>query len=185
MLSPRRLPRRLQLVITGRNEKKLLAASKELVALATNDPIKVVAEVCDVREPYSVDALFDMVQTRFGRIDILVNNAGISQRAYTSRADFRRDVARDDRHQSQRHVSLHSRGVAADAAGGTIINNLSAAAKQVFPQFGAYTAVQNRRLWIYLVAARRNDAARYSRDRADDGRNLNRHVAEHPAGRIA
>ena len=66
-------------VITGRNEKKLLAASKELVALATNDPIKVVAEVCDVREPYSVDALFDMVQTRFGRIDILINNAGISQ----------------------------------------------------------------------------------------------------------
>lgn len=128
------------LVITGRDERKLLAASKELVALATNDPIKVVAEVCDVREPYSVDALFDMVQTRFGRIDILINNAGISQRP-TAIEQTSVEMWREMIDINLNGMFLCTRAaLPLMSAGGTIINNLSAAAKQVFPQFGAYTA---------------------------------------------
>jgi NAD(P)-dependent dehydrogenase (short-subunit alcohol dehydrogenase family) len=36
-----------------------------------------VAVVCDVRKPTMVSALFDEVETRFGRLDVLFNNAGI------------------------------------------------------------------------------------------------------------
>ena len=31
-----------------------------------------------MRRPYTIDALFDIVQTRFGHVDILINDAGIS-----------------------------------------------------------------------------------------------------------
>lgn len=62
-------------VITGRNEEKLNAAAAKL---SSAHSVQVVPHLCDVREQYSVEALFDMVQSRFGRLDILVNNAGIS-----------------------------------------------------------------------------------------------------------
>ena len=66
-------------VITGRNEAKLNAAGAKLSGIAA-DSAHVVREICDVREPYSVDALFDSVQTRFGHLDILFNNAGSARR---------------------------------------------------------------------------------------------------------
>jgi NAD(P)-dependent dehydrogenase (short-subunit alcohol dehydrogenase family) len=128
------------LVITGRNEKKLLAVSKELAASATNNPIKVVAEVCDVREPYAVDALFDMVQTRFGHIDILINNAGVSQ-SPTPIEQISVEMWREMIDINLNGMFYCTRAaLPLMSAGGTIINNLSAAAKQVFPQFAAYTA---------------------------------------------
>jgi NAD(P)-dependent dehydrogenase (short-subunit alcohol dehydrogenase family) len=128
------------LVITGRNEKKLLAVSKELAASATSHPIKVAAEVCDVREPYAVDALFDMVQTRFGHIDILINNAGVSL-APTAIEQTSVEMWREMIDINLSGMFLCTRAaLPLMSAGGTIINNLSAAAKQVFPQFAAYTA---------------------------------------------
>ncbi|MDE2455176.1 MAG: SDR family oxidoreductase [Burkholderiales bacterium] len=39
---------------------------------------RALAVACDVSDEASVDALFDAVRTRFGRIDLLFNNAGIS-----------------------------------------------------------------------------------------------------------
>jgi NAD(P)-dependent dehydrogenase (short-subunit alcohol dehydrogenase family) len=128
-------------VITGRKEEKLNAAAAELSAL-TKDNAKVVGQVCDLRELYSVDAMFDMVQTRFGRVDILFNNAGISQAPMsveeTSVAMWREMV----------DINLNGVFLCTRAAlplmsrGGTILNNLSAAAKQTFPKFAAYTAAK-------------------------------------------
>jgi NAD(P)-dependent dehydrogenase (short-subunit alcohol dehydrogenase family) len=126
-------------VITGRNEDKLNAAAAKL---ASANSSQVVSHLCDVREQYSVEALFDMVQTRFGRIDILVNNAGISQPPtpveLTSVEMWREMI----------DVNLNGVFLCTRSAlpmmerGGTIINNLSAAVKQVFPNFSAYTAAK-------------------------------------------
>jgi NAD(P)-dependent dehydrogenase (short-subunit alcohol dehydrogenase family) len=125
--------------ITGRNEEKLRTAAAELSSVGSG---QVVSHLCDVREQYSVDAAFDMTRTRFGRIDILVNNAGISQAPtpveFTSVEMWREMI----------DINLNGMFLCTRAAlpmmdrGSTIINNLSAAAKQVFPNFAAYTAAK-------------------------------------------
>jgi NAD(P)-dependent dehydrogenase (short-subunit alcohol dehydrogenase family) len=127
-------------VITGRNADKLNAAAAQLSKSVSGE---VVAHLCDVREPYSVDAVFDMVKTRFGRIDILVNNAGISQKptpVENTSVEMWREMI---------DIDLNSVFLCTRAAlpmmgrGATIINNLSAAAVQTFPDFAAYTAAKS------------------------------------------
>ncbi len=128
-------------VVTGRKEEKLNGAAEELSVLAKNHA-KVVGQVCEVREPYSVDALFDMVQTRFGRLDILFNNAGISQ-APMSVEETSVEMWREMVDINLNGVFLCTRAaLPLMSPGGTIINNLSAAAKQTFPKFAAYTAAK-------------------------------------------
>ena len=39
---------------------------------------KAVAQVCDVRDPAAVGAMFDTAEEHFGPVDIVVNNAGLS-----------------------------------------------------------------------------------------------------------
>jgi NAD(P)-dependent dehydrogenase (short-subunit alcohol dehydrogenase family) len=83
-----------------------------------------------------------MVQTRFGYIDILVNNAGISQ------APTPIELTSVEMWREMIDINLNGVFLCTRAAlrlmegGGTIINNLSAAAKQVFPNFSAYTAAK-------------------------------------------
>ena len=126
-------------VITGRSEEKVKAAAHELSA---THKAKILGEVCDVREPYSVDALFDMVKNRFAQVDILINNAGISQvptAVENTSVQMWREII---------DIDLNSVFLCTRAAlplmkrGGTIINNISAAAKQTFPRFAAYTAAK-------------------------------------------
>src|ERR1039458_10283203 len=71
-------------VITGRDGAKLARSGAELRRILSQRPrahhdngAKIVAEVCDVRDPDSVASLFAMVKQRFSRLDVLVNNAGI------------------------------------------------------------------------------------------------------------
>lgn len=125
--------------ITGRNEEKLnMAAAK----FSSDHSVQVVPHLCDVREQFSVEALFDMVQTRFGRIDILVNNAGISQ-APTPIEHTSVEMWREMIDINLNGVFLCTRSaLPMMERGGTIINNLSAAATQVFPNFSAYTAAK-------------------------------------------
>jgi NAD(P)-dependent dehydrogenase (short-subunit alcohol dehydrogenase family) len=128
-------------VIAGRNEKKLTTAVANLASLATAGS-HVVGKLCDVREAFAVDALFDMVQTRFGRIDVLINNAGISQPP-TSVENTSVEMWREMVDINLNGVFLCTRAaLPLMLAGSTIINNLSAAAQQVFPQFSAYTAAK-------------------------------------------
>ena len=50
---------------------------------------------------------------------------------------------------------MHPRGAAADEAGATIINNLSAAAKQMFPHYYAYTSAKMGAWGLHRRCARR------------------------------
>lgn len=61
-----------QLAICARNADKLTAAADELRGLGAD----VFHQPVDVKDETAVDALFDAVKERFGRVDILVNNAG-------------------------------------------------------------------------------------------------------------
>ena len=62
------------LILTGRDQSALTRVSREL----RRSKIRVLAQPCDVRDPYSVDDLFRTIRRQFRRLDILVNNAGIA-----------------------------------------------------------------------------------------------------------
>src|ERR1019366_8596213 len=134
-------------VITGRDGAKLAKSAAELRRFlpkkshAHNDHVvEVVVEVCDVRDPDSVAALFAMVKQRFGKIDVLVNNAGIAQPA-VSIEQTSREVWRDVIDTNLTGLFLCTRAaLPLMQAGATIINNLSVAARTVFPNFAAYNA---------------------------------------------
>jgi NAD(P)-dependent dehydrogenase (short-subunit alcohol dehydrogenase family) len=57
-------------VLAGRRREPLEAAAAEIGRDA-------VAVTCDVRDPPSVEALFEEIERRFERLDVLFNNAGI------------------------------------------------------------------------------------------------------------
>lgn len=61
-----------QLAICARNATKLEQTASELQAAG----VDVFAQLVDVTDEVGVDAFFDAVMKRFGRVDILVNNAG-------------------------------------------------------------------------------------------------------------
>ena len=127
-------------VLTGRNKEKLEAAAAKL---NSNGPGQAIGHLCDVREPYAVDAVFDMVKIRFGRIDVLVNNAGISQ-APTPVENTSVEMWREMIDTDLSSVFLCTRAaLPMMGRGSTIINNLSAAAVQTFPNFSAYTAAKS------------------------------------------
>ena len=95
---------------------------------------------CEVRQPKSVAAVFAEVKKRWGKLDILVNNAGISQAQYSvekTPIDLWRAVI---------DINLTGTFLCSQAAiplmpaGSTIVNTLSIAAKQNFPEFSAYNA---------------------------------------------
>ena len=59
-------------VLAGRR----IAALEETVALAAPSAAAILPVATDVSQPDSVQALFDVVRERFGRLDVLFNNAG-------------------------------------------------------------------------------------------------------------
>ncbi len=124
------------LVITGRNPATLKKASRELA----RRKIRVLPVICDVRDPLAVEALFAKVEPRFHRVDILINNAGTAHpNLKVAQLPF----------ESWREVidtNLNGMFLVTNAAlplmkrGSTIVNNLSIAAKKVFPGSSAYNA---------------------------------------------
>jgi NAD(P)-dependent dehydrogenase (short-subunit alcohol dehydrogenase family) len=59
----------------------LLARRQEPLAEVAAGRLEALPIVCDVTDPAGVEAAFDAVMRRFGRIDALFNNAGISRPA--------------------------------------------------------------------------------------------------------
>jgi NAD(P)-dependent dehydrogenase (short-subunit alcohol dehydrogenase family) len=112
--------------------------------------VEVVPVACDVRNPESVDKLFASVRERFGKIDVLVNNAGICQRPM-GLAETSLELWRDQIESNLTSVFLCSRAaLPLMQSGATIINNLSLAAKQVFPNYYGYTAAKTGALGFTL-----------------------------------
>ena len=62
-----------QVVICGRREEKLVAACDAMEHYTGRRPLH---HAISIREPEQVDALYEKVFERFGRIDHLINNAG-------------------------------------------------------------------------------------------------------------
>lgn len=63
-----------RVVLSGRRPEPLA----EVVALAEAAGQHALAIPADVRDEHSVQALFDAIESRFGRLDVLFNNAGVN-----------------------------------------------------------------------------------------------------------
>jgi len=129
-------------LITGRDRAALSSAKRELDSIAAvYDPRpELLTERCEVRDPHSVTRVFATVRKRWSRLDILVNNAGISQPLHPVEEiplELWRSVV--DSNLTGMFLCIHA-AVPLMGRGATIVNNLSAAAKQIFPKFAAYNA---------------------------------------------
>lgn len=128
-------------VITGRDLANLTKSAAQL-RKEVRSRAKIVAMACDVRAPQSVAGLFAVVKRRFRKLDILINNAGISQ-APTPLAETSLEMWRDVIDTNLTGTFLCTRAaLPLMKEGATIVNNLSVAAKQIFPNFYAYTAAK-------------------------------------------
>ena len=124
------------LILCGRNTSKLQRIEKQL----GRKRITVLAHACDVRDEQSISDTFNAVRQNFRRLDILINNAGIVH-ANLPASKLPPQVWSD-----VIATNLTGMFLVAKAAiplmrpGSIIVNNLSVAAKQVFPGLSAYNA---------------------------------------------
>jgi NAD(P)-dependent dehydrogenase (short-subunit alcohol dehydrogenase family) len=124
------------LVISGRNRSTLDKAAREL----SRRKIGVLPVVCDVRDPLEVGQLLGAAKSRFRRLDILINNAGL---AHPNLSVAKLPV---DSWMEVIDTNLTGMFLVTRAAlplmkrGGAIVNNLSVAAKRVFPGSSAYNS---------------------------------------------
>jgi NAD(P)-dependent dehydrogenase (short-subunit alcohol dehydrogenase family) len=132
------------LVLTGRNESALAKISREL----KRHKIRVLAHLCDVRDPHSVDDLFRAIRREFRRVDILINNAGIAQpNLSVDKLPF--PVWKDVIETNLNGTFLVTQAALASMSrGGTIVNNLSVAANRVFAGTAAYNASKHGALGL-------------------------------------
>jgi NAD(P)-dependent dehydrogenase (short-subunit alcohol dehydrogenase family) len=137
-------------IITGRDEKKLAAAAKAISSSTRQNSALIVPKVCDVRAPQAIEELFVTVEAMFGHLDILVNNAGICQPS-TPLEQTSLEMWREQIDTNLTSVFLCTRAaVPLMKRGAIIINNLSAAAKQTFPNYYGYTAAKTGALGFTL-----------------------------------
>jgi NAD(P)-dependent dehydrogenase (short-subunit alcohol dehydrogenase family) len=124
------------LVITARHLASLEEAEKKLSAYDT----RVAPYECDIRQEDAVQRLFTFIADEFGHLDYLVNNAGIYGPSVPI-ADVDPAGWRDAIDTNLTGSFLCTRyGLPLMKAGSVIVNNLSIAAYQVFPNSAAYIA---------------------------------------------
>ena len=124
-----------------------LDALQATAAAAGDSADRTVSIATDVTDPPSVEALFDAVRSRFGRLDVLFNNAGVSAASATvdevSVDDWRAvvDVNLTGAFLCTRQAFALMR--VQDPRGGRIINNGSLAAHVPRPRSAAYAATKH------------------------------------------
>lgn len=125
-----------QLVLAGRNQAELARAGREL----RRQKIEVLTVACDVRDPKAIELLARQVKKQFRRLDVLVNNAGIGH-DNRSVADLSYDDWREvmDTNLNGMFLVTHA-NLPLMKRGAVIVNNLSIAARRVFPGSSAYNA---------------------------------------------
>ena len=130
------------LILTARDESALDKVSRELA----RPKLRILAQSCDVRDPYSVDALFRSVRREFRRLDVLINNAGIAHpNLPVEKLPFPvwKDVIATNLDGT---FLVTQAALAIMTRGGTIVNNLSIAATRVFAGSAAYNASKHAAL---------------------------------------
>ncbi|MGH8802191.1 MAG: SDR family oxidoreductase [Casimicrobiaceae bacterium] len=130
-------------VLAGRRESALTRA----VAAAGASGANAIAITADVTDPASVDAMYERVAARFGRLDLLFNNAGISAPAQPLE-DLPVERIRAVIDTNLLGALLCTRGAirimkAQSPRGGRIINNGSVSAHAPRPDSAAYTATKH------------------------------------------
>ncbi|HEV7675995.1 MAG TPA: SDR family NAD(P)-dependent oxidoreductase [Candidatus Angelobacter sp.] len=123
-------------VITGRDLSRLHVAAEELSRTKSN----VTPIACDVRDPSSVERLFQEIGKRHSTIDILINNAGVAH-ALAPVDQLPVETWKEVIDTNLTGTFLVTRAaLPLMHAGGTIVNNLSVAALQPFAGMSAYNA---------------------------------------------
>jgi NAD(P)-dependent dehydrogenase (short-subunit alcohol dehydrogenase family) len=138
-------------VLTSRTASSAEEAARKLARFQT----KIVPYACDVRDENSVAQLFALVRDEFGHLDFLVNNAGIYGPAVPIDqvpTDSWRE-ALDTNLTGTFLCTLHA--VPLMNRGAVVVNNLSVAAYQVFPNSAAYIA--SKQGMLGLTNATRED----------------------------
>jgi NAD(P)-dependent dehydrogenase (short-subunit alcohol dehydrogenase family) len=124
------------LVITGRDEKKLSRACREI----EKHGVQVLAQTCDIRNPDSVDYLFVVIRALHRPLDFLINNAGIGHRSLeVSKLPYPTWMDVIDTNLTGTFLMTQA-ALGVMKRGSTIVNNLSIAAERVFPGSAAYNA---------------------------------------------
>jgi NAD(P)-dependent dehydrogenase (short-subunit alcohol dehydrogenase family) len=132
------------LVITGRQLASLEKVGRELA----RSGVRVMVKVCDVRSPELAEGLAASVKRQFGRVDVLVNNAGIAH------ADLPVEKLSYEDWKNVIETNLTGTFLVTRSIlplmrrGGTVVNNLSVAAKEVFPGWSAYNASKHGALGL-------------------------------------
>jgi NAD(P)-dependent dehydrogenase (short-subunit alcohol dehydrogenase family) len=123
-------------VITGRDLSRLHEAAEELSRTKSN----VTPIACDVRDPASVEKLFQEIGKHHSIIDVLINNAGVAH-GLAPVDQLLVETWKDVIDTNLTGTFLVTRAaLPLMRAGGTIINNLSVAALQPFAGMAAYNA---------------------------------------------
>jgi NAD(P)-dependent dehydrogenase (short-subunit alcohol dehydrogenase family) len=124
------------LIITARDEPTLKKAGRELARLK----VRVLVQVCDVRDPVAVESLLTEVERQFHRLDILINNAGIAHPSQNvEKLPFESWLEVIDTNLNALFLVTHA-ALPLMKHGSAIVNNLSIAAKRVFAGSSAYNA---------------------------------------------
>ncbi len=122
--------------ITARHADALRQAAKKL----QSHDVAVLEKPCDVGDPKAVDDFFRAVKEQFGKVNILINNAGMAHPL----ADIEKLSWETWQQVIQANLSglflVTRAALPLMGAGGTIVNNLSVAARQVFQGMSAYCA---------------------------------------------
>jgi len=106
------------------------------------------AHSCDVRDPESISNLISAVKQRFRQIDILFNNAGIAHPS-ANVEQLGIDVWKEVVDTNLTGTFLVTRAaLPLMPSGAAIVNNLSIAAKRVFPGSSAYNASKHGALGL-------------------------------------
>jgi NAD(P)-dependent dehydrogenase (short-subunit alcohol dehydrogenase family) len=123
-------------VITGRDGQRLHKAAAQL----SGDKQQITGIPCDVRDPASVEKLFQEIGKRYSTIDVLINNAGVAH-ALAPVDQLPIETWKEVIDTNLNGTFLVSRAaLPMMRAGATIVNNLSVAALQPFAGMSAYNA---------------------------------------------
>jgi len=124
------------LAVCGRNQSRLRQIQTEL----SRKKVRVLAVACDIRDPQCVQEMLKAVRREFGHVAILVNNAGIAHpNMLVNQLPVKQWNEVIATNLTGMFLVTHA-ALPLMKRGAIIVNNLSIAAKRVFPGSSAYNA---------------------------------------------